>query len=93
MTDRLRILKLDEDKFFRIPPCGGGIILPSLAGEAGPACESSMLPCDPPCVNAGVAGDSLACDSLECTEFNGVIGCVASVLADGGPIDGPADTA
>ena len=53
--DRFLSRKLEDERFLRIG-AGGGIIFPSLDGDAGIAATSSRLP---PCVKAGVAGESL----------------------------------
>jgi len=73
-TDRFRILRLVEERFFLT--AGGGNIFPGncFPGDGGWIFVSSILPWEPPCVNAGVAGDSLRADSVEGNEVSGVIG-------------------
>jgi hypothetical protein len=66
--------RLEDDRFFLMGAEGGGMALLVLSGEDGAPGASSRLPCEPPCVKAGVAGDSLTGESPECTEVIGVIG-------------------
>jgi hypothetical protein len=57
VTDRFRILRLEEEKFFRIVVGGGIGLLRKRAGYCGTAAPPSSLACDSANIEAGVAGD------------------------------------
>jgi len=71
--DKLRVRKLDDEKFFRTPASGGGIgLLLGREGELGDGALPSFSTCDSVLAYKEAADRSFANESEELTEVSGV---------------------
>lgn len=87
MTDRLRILRLEDDMFFLSKSPDRVVLLKKRAGDSGIGSSPSWVPV---LVKAGVAGDSLCIELPEWMDVNGVRGSTWVARGTGGLAEEPA---